>query len=63
MKVKLTGEQKRQISELKKIIRREKKRTPLGQGDSVNQHLRLTDLSREITKVKSDPNYISQRII
>lgn len=62
MKVKLTGSQKSQIRELKNRIRREKKYVPRGQGDGINQHLKLSSLSREIDRVKNDSTYFSNQI-
>ena len=59
MKIKLTGEQKRQIKELKNKIRQENKYSPQGQGDSINQHLKILNLDREIDRVKADSTYIS----
>jgi hypothetical protein len=62
MKIKLSGEQKRQIKELKKKIRQELKRTPRGQGDGINQHLTVNALNREITQVKQDSTYSSPNV-
>jgi hypothetical protein len=62
VKTKLTGEQKRQIKEIKKLIVAELKYKPRGQGDSINQHLKITNLGREIEAIKANPDFCSRRI-
>ena len=62
MKTQLSESQKTQIKQLKKVLAREKKYTPHGQGDSVNQHLTITNIHWEIEETKKNPGFISYRI-
>ena len=61
MKSIMTPEQKDQIKRLRKALALERKYTPRGQGDSVNQHLAITNILWEINRTKQDPEYRSYR--
>jgi len=50
--MKLTDTQRYQIKLIKKAIRQELKYVPRGQGDGVNQHLKIRELNWFITEIK-----------
>jgi hypothetical protein len=63
MKTKYTTEQKRRLKILRDILKRQKKYTPMGQGDGMNQELNFKEICGEIEQTKADPDFVSRKIL
>ena len=58
--MKLTETQKKRLKNLRAFMAKEKKYVPRGQGDGMNQGLRIDHIGRDIKKTKVDPEFRSQ---
>jgi len=62
MKKKLTSHQKEQIRVLRVKLAIEARYIIRGQGDGINQYLTIKNIHRDITSVKHNPDFKSNRI-